>query len=144
MKRTAFASLAILALPALLCAVSLLQFTGEVLDEQSVELRWRVDSVQGMSAFEVERSTDNEHFQVVGERVPANGGLDYSLLDRPGLASAPGGRDRMTDVEQIYYYRLYYVLPSGGRLPANPEALRVSFTLSTVSVTWGSIKAMFR
>ena len=132
-------------LPALLWAVSLLQFTGEVLDEQAVELRWSVDSVQGMTAFDVERSTDNEHFQLVGERIPVNGGLDYMLLDSPGLASLPGGgRDRMTDIEQIYYYRLYYVLPSGGRLAANQEALQVSFQLSTVSVTWGSIKAMFR
>lgn len=131
-------------LPALLWAVSLLQFTGEVLDEQTVELRWSVDSVQGMTAFDVERSTDNEHFQLVGERVQANGGLVYTLLDSPGLASLPGGRDRVTDIEQTYYYRLYYVLPSGGRLAANQEALQVSFQLSTVSVTWGSIKAMFR
>lgn len=130
--------------PALLRAASLLSFTGEVLDDQSVELRWRVDTVQGLAAFEVERSTDNEHYQVVGDRVAVDGGLDYLLLDRPGLAEAPDGRDRFTDVEQTYYYRLYYVLPTGGRLPAAAEPLSVSFHLSTVTVTWGSIKAMFR
>jgi hypothetical protein len=137
--------LVLILLPALARAVSLLQFTGTVLDEQTVELRWRVDTVQGMAAFEVERSTDNAHFSPVGERVTAaSGELEYVLLDRPGLASLPGGRDRVTDVEQTYYYRLYYVLPGGGRLPANAEALAVTFQFSTVSVTWGSIKAMFR
>jgi hypothetical protein len=91
----------------------------------------------------VERSTDNEHFQVVGDRVLA-GGTDYLLLDRPGLSGAPGGRERLADIEQVYYYRLYYILPSGGRLPASTDAVRVNFQFSTVSVTWGSIKAMFR
>jgi hypothetical protein len=135
--------ISLLLLPLLAMGASLLSFTGEVLDEQTVELRWRVDTPQGLSAFEVERSTDNEHFQVVGDRVLA-GGTDYLLLDRPGLSGAPGGRERLADIEQVYYYRLYYILPSGGRLPASTDAVRVNFQFSTVSVTWGSIKAMFR
>jgi len=135
--------IALILTPLLALGASLISFTGEVLDEQTVELRWRVDTPQGLASFEVERSTDNEHFQVVGDRVTA-GGVDYVLLDRPGISSAPGGRERLTDMEQVYYYRLFYVLPSGGRLPASSESVRVNFQFSTVSVTWGSIKAMFR
>jgi hypothetical protein len=120
-----------------------LQFNGEVLDGQTVELRWRVDTVQGVAAFEVERSTDSSYYQLVGERVPVSNALEYVLQDRPGLASS-GGRDRMTDIEQAYFYRLYYILPSGDRQPAAADPIRVSFQFSTVTVTWGSIKAMFR
>ncbi|MFA7331916.1 MAG: hypothetical protein WC326_12675 [Candidatus Delongbacteria bacterium] len=143
MKRLFSLSL-ILLMPLLALAASLLQFSGDVLDEQTVELRWRVDSVQGVASFEVERSTDDEHYQLLGERVLVNGALEYSLLDHPGLNSAGGSRDRFTDIEQVYYYRLYYVLPSGGRLAAQSSPLAVSFQFSTVEATWGSIKAMFR
>lgn len=144
MKRLFPLSLALLFLPLLALAATLLQFSGEVLDEETVELRWRVDNLQGLSSFELERSTDNEHYQVLGERVAVNGSLEYTLLDHPGLASAAGGRDRFTDLEQVYYYRLYYILPSGGRLLAQSTPLTVNVQLSTVEATWGSIKAMFR
>jgi hypothetical protein len=143
MKRLFSLSLAMLLLPVLVLAATLLQFSGEVLDEQTVELRWRVDNLQGVSSFEVERSTDNEHYQTVGDQVAVSNSLEYTLLDHPGLA-ASGSRDRFTDIEQVYYYRLYYVLPSGGRLLAQSAPLAVNFQFSTVEATWGSIKAMFR
>jgi hypothetical protein len=124
-------------------AAQLVQFSGEVLDDEAVELRWRVDSVQGVASFEVERSTDNVHYQALAERVTVDDRLEYTLLDRPGLASA-SQRGRFTDIEQVYYYRLYYVLPGGGRLLAQATPLEVNFQFSTVEATWGSIKAMFR
>jgi hypothetical protein len=124
-------------------AAQLVQFSGDVLDDQVVELRWRVDSVQGVASFEVERSTDNVHYQALAERVTTDERLEYSLLDRPGLAAA-GQRGRFTDIDQVYYYRLYYVLPGGGRLLAQTTPLTVNFQFSTVEATWGSIKAMFR
>ena len=124
-------------------AAQLVQFSGDVLDDEVVELRWRVDSVQGVASFEVERSTDNVHYQALAERVSADDRLEYTLLDRPGLASA-SQRGRFTDIEQVYYYRLYYVLPGGGRLLAQSTPLTVNFQFSTVEATWGSIKALFR
>jgi len=124
-------------------AAQLVQFSGEVLDDEVVELRWRVDSVQGVASFEVERSTDNIHYQALAERVSTDDRLEYTLLDRPGLAAA-SQRGRFTDIEQVYYYRLYYVLPGGGRLLAQSTPLEVNFQFSTVEATWGSIKAMFR
>jgi len=143
MKRLPTILLILMLLPLGGWSAQLVQFSGEVLDDQVVELRWRVDSVQGVASFEVERSTDNIHYQALAERVVADERLEYSLLDRPGLAAA-SQRGRFTDIDQVYYYRLYYVLPGGGRLLAQSTPLAVNFQFSTVEATWGSIKAMFR
>lgn len=142
MRRLHFSPL-ILLLPLLAAAFELLDFQGAVLDEQTVELRWLLDRIEGVSGFEVERSTDDEHFQLIGNRIQASSAVEYSLIDQPGL-SATGGRGQMIDMEQTYYYRLYYILPDQSRLSAHDRSVEVSFQMSTVSVTWGSIKAMFR
>jgi hypothetical protein len=135
-----------LLLPALVWALQLLEFSGEVVEEDAVRLSWRVDTVQGVAGFELERSTDNELYRQIGERLPASG-LDYSVLDRPGLNGSGGEVERggaRVDAAQTYYYRLWIVLPSGERQPASSEPIEVSFQMSTVSLTWGGIKAMFR
>ncbi len=126
------------------CAADLLDFSAEVLDDEAVRLEWRVDELIGLAGFQLERSTDNQYFQAIGEVIPCTEELVYEYVDHPG-SLAGGGRDgRFADYEQVYYYRLYFLMPDGGRLLATPQALEVPFLISTVSITWGAIKAMFR
>jgi hypothetical protein len=135
--------LSLLLLPIMAAAVELLDFQGTVLDEQTVELRWLVDRVDNLAAFEIERSTDNEHFSPVSAPIPASSSLEYFLLDQPGVQAA-SNRGQQIDMDQTYYYRLYYILDDQSRVSASPQSVEVSFVMNTVSVTWGSIKAMFR
>jgi len=149
MRRTGWLLLLTLLLPFALRATELLLFEGEVVDSDAVQLSWSVDSAAGLAGFVVERSTDDAVYRQIGDRLPIDG-LDYALVDRPGLAGAGEGGDEVdrggarTDTEQRYFYRLWYVLPSGERLLASEQPIEVSFQLSTVSLTWGGIKAMFR
>lgn len=135
----------LLLLPFLAKAAELLRFAGEVVDAESVQIEWSVDATTGLAGFQLERSTDNVLFQSIGDRVPLQG-LEYVVVDRPGLSSLNGesGRGAQVDSEQIYYYRLWYVLPSGQRVLASDSPIEVGFQMSTVSLTWGGIKAMFR
>lgn len=145
MRRSIWPVLLLLLLPFALRAAQLLRFEGDVIDDESVRLQWEVDGIQGLAGFELERSTDNVVYRSIGDRLTVQG-LEYTFVDRPGLAGAPGEANRgaRVDTEQAYYYRLWFVLPSGERVAASDQPIAVNFQMSTVSLTWGGIKAMFR
>lgn len=79
--------------------VSWLSFEGERTSENVVELNWSTGSEQNSSHFIVQRSTDGENFENIGE-VPAAGNsnviLDYHFVDMEAMGN-------------IIYYRLKQV-----------------------------------
>ncbi len=128
-------------------AAELVLFSYHLLPDPAVRLFWEVDGTAGMQGFEVERSTDNEHFQSISQRILCNGGLDYQYTDHPLVGinnSVHGSKGFGLDQDQTYYYRLVFVGNDNSRTLASDEVLQVEMQLNTVSTTWGSIKAMFR
>lgn len=128
-------------------ATQVLNFHHQLLADPAVRLMWEVDNTSGIIGFEVERSTDNQHFTGVSDRLLCNGQLDYEYTDHPGQSmnsSAVVDKGSEIDIEQTYYYRLVYLLPNQGRQLADSPTIEVDMQLNTVSTTWGGIKAMFR
>lgn len=128
-------------------ATEVISFHHQLLSDPAVRLFWEVDNTSGIIGFEVERSTDNQHFSPISGRILCNGNLDYDYTDHPGQSVNSGGVIRKSgeiDLEQTYYYRLVYLLPNQGRLLADTPAIEVDLQLNTVRTTWGGIKAMFR
>ncbi len=123
-------------------AAELLQFTASVMPDNTVHLVWSVSSESGIVGFELERSTDESWYQPIGDRISCDLSSIYDYYDHPGLDAI--NRGNRIDVEQEYWYMLYYVLPTGERVPASEDPVQVSLTMNAVRVTWGGIKAMFR
>jgi hypothetical protein len=133
----------------LLCALAyaseLLSFEALVQGDDSVLLQWEVDDTQDLSGFVLQRSVNNTHFHAITQVLPISGSY-YEYIDRPGLAGGASEDKhlRLTDIDQDYYYHLEAVHADGRRTQLSESAVHVSFEMSTVDVTWGSIKAMFR
>jgi hypothetical protein len=125
-------------------AAVLENFDGDVQNSITVRLYWSVDNLDGISGFEIERSADNIFFQSLCDPILCNGSLDYEYVDQTGISNSGNRPVPGIDVEQTYYYRLYFTLPNGSRQLVSDESLEIDFQLSTMSVTWGGIKAMFR
>ena len=123
-------------------AAELLQFSASVQPDNTVHLVWSVDDESGIVGFELERSADDSWYQSIGSRVSCDNSNTYDYYDRPGLEEI--NRGNRIDVEQEYWYMLYYVMPSGERIAASADPVQVSLTMNAVTVTWGGIKAMFR
>ena len=126
-------------------ASELLNFSAQVEEEESVLLQWEVDEISSLSGFILHRSVDNTHFQPICQMIPIDGTV-YDFVDRPGVAGSSTHEKGLhfADLEQQYYYHLFAVLQNGDHVRLSQDALLVNFEMSTVSVTWGSIKAMFR
>ncbi len=129
-------------------AAELVLFGHHLLPDPAVRLYWEIDASAGLQGFEIERSTDNEHFQTVSQRILCNGGLDYSFTDYPldGMSNSPiqSRKGLGVDQDQTYYYRLVFLGNDNSRLVLQDDVIQVEMQLNTVSTTWGSIKAMFR
>ncbi len=117
-------------------ATQVLQFRGELLSETSVELQWTVDDETGISGFQLRRSADGVTFNPIFDWLTADGSLSYSYIDTPmGFTG--------TDTERIYYYALY-LRDNEGNFYLGCDPIEVNFIISNVTMTWGTLKAMFR
>lgn len=76
--------------------VTLIDFSGIVVDNQHIQLRWKTSYERGNSGFDVERSHDGQHFapiQTHSSNGDSHNGHEYTYTDR---YLQPG----------VYYYRL--------------------------------------
>jgi hypothetical protein len=121
----------------LLLSTSLL-LAGTIIVEWSAEpeqdrviLKWKTSSEEDLSKFVIERSSDNSHFNEIGEVIARGPGFQYRFDD-----------DKLGMTNSLFYYRLRLVNKNGSSQFSETIWI-ISNTLSSPR-TWGSIKALFR
>jgi hypothetical protein len=108
----------------------IVEWTAEP-DQNKIVLQWKTSEEENLTKFVIERSTDNNHFRDIGEVSARGPGFQYRFEDT-----------NLEMVNSIFYYRLRIVNGDGtfqytDTLPAIPN-------ISSISRSWGSIKALFR
>jgi hypothetical protein len=94
-------------------------------------LQWKTSSEENVNKFVVERSTDNSHFIDIGEIAARGPGYLYKYED-----------NELGIINSIFYYRLRIVNLDNSF--QRTDVLTVIPNISSISRTWGSIKALFR
>jgi len=94
-------------------------------------LRWKTSQEENVTKFVIERSTDNTHFSDIGNVTARGPGFQYHFEDN-NLGMTNG----------IFYYRLRIVNTDGTF--HHTDTLSSIPNISSISSSWGSIKALFR
>ncbi len=100
-------------------------------NSDQIVLQWKTIEENNVEKFVIERSSDNKNFTDIGEVEARGAGYDYKYVD-----------DQVGRIDSIFYYRLR-VVNKDGSIQHN-DALSVIPNISSISRTWGSIKALFR
>lgn len=106
-------------------------FSG-VAQGRSAVIEWTTNSETGVTAFHVQRSYDGESFYTIHEEDPSGDNHSYRYIDN----------DLFKNSIRTFYYRIG-VRCADGQIEYSPIE-DVTFSLSGILRTWGSIKAMFR
>lgn len=100
-------------------------------EQSMIVLQWKTSQEENVTTFVIERSTDNNHFSDIGD-VPAKGpGFQYRFED-----------DKLGMTNSIFYYRLRIVNGDGSF--QYTDTIWSIPNISSISRSWGSIKALFR
>ncbi|MBC8477924.1 MAG: hypothetical protein ISR91_03470 [Candidatus Delongbacteria bacterium] len=128
--------LAITLFAGLALATQVLVFRGVLLSESAVDLQWTVDDETGLSSFQLHRSADGITYEPIAAPIPADGSLSYSHVDTPmGFTG--------DETSRVYFYSLYLIDPQG-QSQQGADPIEITFEISGVAMTWGTLKAMFR
>ena len=96
-----------------------------------ITLQWKTSEENNIQKFVIERSIDNKHFTDIGEVAPRGPGYLYKFID-----------NNIGKVKSLFYYRLRIVNTNG--TVQRTDVLQVIPNISSLTRTWGSIKALFR
>jgi hypothetical protein len=96
-----------------------------------VILTWKTSLEDDVQKYVVERSTDGQHFADIGEISSRGPGFEYRFED-----------DKLGLISSLFYYRLRVV--NNDNSYQHSEVLNVIPNISSISRSWGSIKALFR
>jgi hypothetical protein len=117
-------------------ATQVMQFQGVLLSESSVDLQWTVDDEAGLQSFQLQRSPDGINFGPIADPIPADGSLSYSYIDTPmGFTGE--------ETNRVYFYTLM-LIDADGNSVVGGDPIEITFEISGVAITWGTLKAMFR
>lgn len=100
-------------------------------DGERIVLQWKTSQEDNVQKFVVERSNDKEHFYPIGSLEARGPGYQYRFVD-----------DRLGKINGWFYYRLQIVNKNGNSTYNEP--IQANLNISSISRTWGSIKALFR
>ena len=100
-------------------------------EQNKIILQWKTSQEDGVEKFVIERSTDNSHFFDIGEISARGPGFQYRFED-----------NKLGFTKSIFYYRLRIVNDNGSY--QFTDTLPVIPNISSISRSWGSIKALFR
>jgi hypothetical protein len=132
-KIAVIAFLSIIIISSIIYAATELQyFTGKT-ESDTILLEWKTGTEDNLNRFEIERSASAPNNFVNIGSVTAIGNNSYYYF-----------RDYVTSQSSnpVYYYRLKLVDNSGGHVYS--QTITVTYVISSVRDTWGSIKAIFR
>ncbi len=100
--------------------------------QNRIILQWVTSSEENVNVFVIERSTENnKHFVVIGELKARGPGFEYRFED-----------SELGNINSIFYYRLKIV--NHDNSIQYTDVVRAIPNISSISRTWGSIKALFR
>jgi hypothetical protein len=116
-------------------AAELLDFQGHVDGETTVVLTWNLADETGIQGFTIKRSTNATDFYPCTDFLPADGSLHYTITDNP--------INPKLESDRTYYYQLFFVENSGAETAVG-NVVQVNLEVSTITLTWGTLKAMFR
>lgn len=132
--KKAFSLLSILFLSTSLFALSAVKSVNAYQQNGKVVLEWSTDNEMSVRSFTVQRSMNNgESWFDVGRVTPYGFSASYMFIDDNILGSKS---------DLVYTYRLRVQYEDGSVAYSQP--VNVTMTISSVQMTWGSIKAMFR
>jgi hypothetical protein len=100
-------------------------------EQSKIVLQWKTSLEENVTKFVIERSTDNTHFGDIGNVSARGPGFQYRFED-----------DNLGMTNSIFYYRLRIVNEDGTF--QHTDTLPVIPNISSISRSWGSIKALFR
>lgn len=83
--------------------LKLLSFLAQ-LAEKGVTLQWNTAEEEGVAYFEIEKSTDGNHYQAIGKQPAAGGGHAYRFTDNSTLTSQTYYRLKMVDNNGSFTY----------------------------------------
>jgi hypothetical protein len=108
----------------------IIEWTAEP-EQTKIILQWKTSQEDEVIKFVVERSTDNSHFFQIGEVTARGPGFQYRFEDNKlGLTNS------------IFYYRLK-IMNNDGSFQYT-DIITAIPNISSISRSWGSIKALFR
>jgi hypothetical protein len=120
----------------LLIASLTLQFFTAKPSGDGILIEWKTADEGGVNHFELERSANSPDNFIAFKTINSTGNNSYySFLDN-------GVNLRVNNNAAIYFYRLKCVFPNGSYSYTN--TISVSYSVSGIKSTWGSIKAIFR
>ena len=97
----------------------------------NIVLRWKSVDESAVSAYIIERSTDNFNFNSIGSVSPRGNNTEYKFIDSNIFKTAA----------RTFYYRLQIQKKDGTFIFT--KVVHLSPRISGVKQTWGSIKAIF-
>lgn len=100
-------------------------------EQNKIILQWKTSQEDNVEKFVVERSIDNKTFTDLGEVVARGPGYQYRFED-----------DNLGRSKSIFYYRLR-IIDRDGTIQYT-DSLQVIALISSITRTWGTIKALFR
>ena len=104
--------------------------------ESAVLLEWATESESDLSRFEIQRSSDQNNWQKIGDKRAHGRSTSkryYNFLDNNIFKKSN---------ESNFYYRLVLIDQNGNRL--THHIIATASGSSGIRHTWGSIKASFR
>ena len=132
--RKVAAILSVILLTVSLQAVTVIKSIQAYQQNGKIVIEWSTDNELSVRSYTVQRSMNGgESWFDVGRISPYGFSASYIFMDENIL----GGK---SDLE--YQYRLRIVYDDGSVAYSQP--VTVTMTISSVQMTWGSIKAMFR
>ncbi len=98
-------------------------------------LEWNTQDESNIDYFLIQRSMNNGlNYYDISEISSQGSASSYVFIDHEIIGSK-------SDLSYTYRVLIYY---SDGKIDAETSPVTVSLTVSSVQMTWGSIKAMFR
>jgi hypothetical protein len=129
--RHAFATLLLLSTFSLLFAKAIIIEWKAEPQQNKIVLQWKSSSEENVQKYVVQRSNDNNHFSDIGEIEAKGAGYVYRFED-----------EDLGIINSIFYYRLKIIDQDDSF--EHTDVLTVIPNISSISRTWGSIKALFR
>ncbi|RMG63879.1 MAG: hypothetical protein D6715_10550 [Calditrichaeota bacterium] len=130
MQKTAWISILLALIGLAFADAVIVEFQAEP-SQNRIYITWKTGEENGVQVFVVERSINNKDFTAIGEVAPKGSNSTYEFVD-----------ENFSEAKTVFYYRLQIKNTDGSS--QFTDSLPVIPTISSLTRTWGSIKALFK
>ncbi len=132
MKRILYTLLLIAFAGLLYAGADIVEFSAQAQNNRIVVV-WKTSHEENVSKFVVERSTDEKNFFPIGEVQAKGAGYKYEFVD-----------SKLGKINGVSYYYRLKIVDRSGSYTYSEQVVWASPIISSMTRTWGSIKALFR